>query len=42
MDIRFAPPNLHLESPYLFAIQDPHLKVLNWQPLVQLILMGLW
>lgn len=34
MDIRFAPHNLHLESPELFAAQDPHLKVLSRQPLV--------
>jgi predicted AAA+ superfamily ATPase len=34
MDVRFTPHNLHLESPDLFAGQDPHLKVLNRQPLV--------
>jgi hypothetical protein len=34
MDIRFAPHNLHLESPDQFFSQDPHLKVLSRQPLV--------
>jgi len=34
MDIRFAPHNLHLESPDQFFSLDPHLQVLNRQPLV--------
>jgi uncharacterized protein len=34
MDIRFAPHNLHLESPDHFFFQDPHLKVLSRQALV--------
>jgi predicted AAA+ superfamily ATPase len=34
MDIRFAPHNLHLESPGQFFSQDPHLKILSRQPLV--------
>lgn len=34
MDIRFAPHNLHLESPDHFFFQDPHLKVLSRQAMV--------
>jgi hypothetical protein len=34
MDIRFAPHNLHLDSPEQFASLDPHLKVLSRQALV--------